>query len=129
MVGRLSAEVVLAVDGDVGIASRGAKRETVRIAAAPDNDTGIAPVTVKAQHARASRVDLVADIAGRPDSQEKIAIGHRKDPVVLMPVDRQPANDRAAARQAAAVERVMADAPPHRKEEVVPSPGEAQGDG
>src|SRR5438132_9508259 len=101
MVRRLRAEIVLAVDGDVGIAGRAAKRETVGIAGAPDNHTGVAPVSVKAQHACASRVGLVTDVAGAPDPQEEVAVRHWQNPVVLMPADRKPADHRAAARQRA----------------------------
>src|SRR6266699_4862770 len=110
MVRRLRAEIVLAVDGDVGIAGRAAKRETVGIAGAPDSDTGIAPVSVKAQHARASRVGLVADVAGGADPQEEVAVGHWQNPVVLMPADRQPADHRAAAGQRAVAQVISADA-------------------
>src|SRR6266568_4104436 len=110
MVRRLRAEIVLAVDGDVGIAGRAAKRETVGIAGAPDNHTGVAPVGVKAQHARASRVGLVADVAGGADPQEEVAVGHWQNPVVLMPADRQPADHRAAAGQRAVAQVISAGA-------------------
>src|SRR6202165_4712398 len=70
VVGRLRAEVVLAVDRDVGIAGRGAKRESVGIARSPDNDAGVAPVTVKTQDAGAPRVALRAHVASRPDPQQ-----------------------------------------------------------
>src|SRR2546421_12399698 len=53
MVRWLCAEIVLAVDGDVGVAGRGAERETVGIAGAADDNPGVAPVAVKAEHARA----------------------------------------------------------------------------
>src|SRR5216683_4822293 len=46
MVGRLRPEVVLAVDGDVGIAGRCAQRQTEGITAAAHDDTGITPVSV-----------------------------------------------------------------------------------
>src|ERR1700736_2497375 len=126
MVGRLRAQVVLAVDGYVGFARRGTKRETVGIAGTPDHHTGIAPITAKAQHARASRVGLVANVASRPDPQEKVAVGHREDPVVLVIADRQPAYHRAAARQRAIAEVIAADAAADRKVEITSSPGQAQ---
>src|SRR5438874_1625293 len=47
MVRRLCAEIVLAVDGHVCIAGRGAERKTVGIAGAPNDKPGVAPVAVK----------------------------------------------------------------------------------
>src|SRR2546428_1971355 len=129
MVRRLRAEIVLAVDGDVGIAGRAAKRETVGIAGAPDNHTGVAPVSVKAQHARASRVGLGADVAGGPDPQEEVAVWHWQNPVVLMPADRQPADHRAAAGQRAVAQVISAEAAAGWGGEIVISPGGAEREG
>src|SRR5437763_4805207 len=87
MVRRLYAEIVLAVDGDVGIAGRDAERETVGIAGSSDDNPSVAPVAVKAQHASAFGIGLVADVARGPDPQEEVAVGHWQDPVVLMLID------------------------------------------
>ena len=83
---------------------------------------------MKAQHARAFGIGLVADVARGPDPQEEVAVGHWQDPVVLMPIDRQAADYCAAARERAVVELIAADAAADREVEIVISPGEAKRD-
>src|SRR5438105_15664965 len=123
VVGRLATDVVLAVDGDVGIAGRGLQRQAVGIGAAADDDAGIAPVAVEAKHRGAARSPFAADIAGRPQTQQIVAVGHRQDPVILVAAGRQALDYRAASGERPVVELIGANASANGDEQARVAPG------